>query len=181
MMTATEPRQRAALLSPKTVQADIPKAAFTATTADQSEIVAAMPQTAQELVRAVGFLAALDIMRRFGGDRLFIPANMPEADHPLVVSLGADVVSKLMTVIGAGQIEVPILASVERFLRDRALRADFDAGASLRELRQRYHLTQRHIRKILVAGISVSPREPIRMRNDVHTQDWIDNQYGATA
>ena len=125
-----------------------------------------MPESARELVSAIGFLPALDMLNHFGGMRVFIPRKPPGGDHPLVVALGAEVVGKLSEWFGSSAFHVPRVASVERLLRDNAIRSDFDAGMTngvpgveiMRELVSRYDLTERHIRKALSANGSVSPR-----------------------
>lgn len=122
---------------------------FRATTADQDEIVRSMPASAQRLVTIIGLLPALELLRKFGGDRVFIPRFMPGADHPLTIALGADVLSKLVEGLGPKQLEVPMLASVERCLRNRSMHCDRDSGLSVNALHKRYGLSQRRIRIIL--------------------------------
>lgn len=108
-----------------------------------------MPASAQRLVKIIGFLPALEVLRVFGGDRVYIPRNVPDAGHMLATAIGADVLRKLVAGMGGMRLELPLLTSVERCLRDRALLADRDAGATTRDLHLRYGITPRSVRKII--------------------------------
>ena len=112
---------------------------------------------ARELVDAIGLRAALELMRRYGGAKVFIPASLTP-DSRLVQEFGVEVATKLVAAMPSTSIEPPTLRSVERLLRDNAVRHDFDAGASVNDLALRYRITHRQTRAILAASTAVEPR-----------------------
>lgn len=129
---------------------------FRAALSDPAAVVAALPSQARELAETIGLLPTLELLRRLGGLRVFIPAKL---SAKLVVEVGCpDVAAKLVEAIGGSAIEPPSLASVQRLLRDNAIRADFDAGATPNELVARYRLTQRRLRTLLKASAATAPR-----------------------
>jgi hypothetical protein len=153
---------------------------LTVATVDQDAIINAMPATARDLVSAIGFLPTLDLLQKFGGKRLFVPSKLTE-ESKLIAALGRDVAEALVKRMGGSQLEPPMMSSVERLLRDNAIRADFDAGATVPELVDRYRLTQRHLRKVLKASPDASPaRRPERAR-DPYTRDMFQHQRAGAA
>ena len=175
--------QVAALLAPPPAQT--PKQAeqmppqFVIATIDHAAVVAVMPATARELVEVIGFDATLDVLRKFGGKRLFVPSKLVEGfSHRIVDELGLEVAEKLVEAMGGSRLEPPMLASVERLLRDNAIRADYDSGSyTMDDLVDRYHVTQRHLRKVLKASPSTMPRHRPQ-RHDTFTLDLF-TQIGA--
>lgn len=130
---------------------------FLVATADEAAVTQALPATGRELAEAIGLLPTLELMRSFGGSRLFVPSGIADAQS-LCDVLGRDAAAALVARYGGNSLEPATLQAVERLLRDNAIRADFDAGASLHELVRRYRLTGRAIRTILKASAATAPR-----------------------
>ena len=146
-----------------------------ASEADQAAIIGAMSPVAREIVDAIGVTATIDLLcrRKIGGKRLFIPPQLMP-DSSLIGEVGEAVAQALVACMGYDGLirvlDVPMLSGVERLLRDNALRADFDAGMNENQLVEKYHLSHRHVRKLLKAKASTSPREE-RGPRDPHTFD----------
>lgn len=115
-----------------------------------ADIIAVMPKTAVELVDVLGLQRTLDLLHRIGGSRPFVPkpGNLSD-DSELVRQVGMDAAVELSAVFGGCHIEVPLLISVERLLRNQALRAEFDQGATVNNLARRFGLTNRHVRTVI--------------------------------
>lgn len=152
--TAFEPAWNAYAYGGTTVTVDR-QAPAVAPAVDDRAIVFAMPALGRELVGALGLMPTLALLRKFGGMRAFVPAKLSDDPSELVSSLlaalGRPTVKALIERFGGNLLELPLMASVERVLRDNALRAEFDAGAGVRTLVARYGLTNRTIRKLLKA------------------------------
>lgn len=126
--------------------------------ADRDAIIAALPVRARELVVIFGFLPTIRALIEFGGERVVVPVKVPASDdHPLVARLGRETVEKLVSARPGDRFDMPGVTSIERLLRNNALRADFDAGVSVRELVARYRLSDRHVRMLLGEGASTTP------------------------
>ena len=127
------------------------------THADQAALVAAMPASGRELVECIGFTAAVELVRAYGGRRVYIPLA-PAPSHPLAIAIGHNAAMTLAARFSRCQIELPMMTNASLLLRDNALRAAFDAGAGIDELTDRYNISERHARKILSASTTTSPR-----------------------
>lgn len=107
---------------------------------------------ADTLVETIGLQATLALVRAFGGKVITIP-NGRGAAGPfsawLVQELGAEAARRLSAVFGGERLPVPRLAAQAIEARNRALRADYDAGVRMIELVRRYERTERQIRTIL--------------------------------
>lgn len=160
-------------------------------TADRQAVLAVMPETARELVEAIGFDDALQFLRKHGGKRVFIPGSLPEdGGHWLIADFGHDLAARLVRYFDGAHLEVPMLSSVERLLRDNAIRSDFDAMCRagerdpMKALVERYRMTQRYLRKLLKASPSTSPRMRPQHGHDKFTLDLfshLDAGKGAAA
>lgn len=125
--------------------------------ADADAVRGALPTLGRELCDAMGLRPALKLMHQWGGSRVFIPSTLCEASA-LADLLGHEAATALVSRFGGATLEPPSLRSIERLLRDNAIRADFDAGASRRELVRRFALTDRQVRSVLSASAASEPR-----------------------
>lgn len=148
---------------------------FLTAASSQDEIVAAMPASARELVEIIGFLPTLEVLRKFGGKRVFIPSKLND-DSRIIAELGREVAEKLVARMGGARFEPPMLTSVERRLRDNAIRRDFDARVPMDDLVDRYRMTQRHIRKLLNASTATEPAQRPERARDRFTRDLFAHQ-----
>lgn len=112
----------------------------------------------QELVCLIGLPATMRLVERFGGLRIYIPAN-PAPEHPFAEVIGYDNLVKLGQAIGVGgQGERFLLPKAMRALhaiRNARIRGDYQAGKSTRTLAIEHHLTERHIERI-VSGVRLT-------------------------
>ncbi len=113
--------------------------------ADCDRIMAAMPSSLRALAQRVGVLEVFELVRAFGGQRVFIPRA---PGGRLSAHLSASFVEALIAERGGSKFDVPRAARLEALLRDDAIRADCAAGACIDELVERYGLCDRRIRRI---------------------------------
>lgn len=119
--------------------------------AQHAAVVALMPTLGHELVELIGFEPTITLLHAHGGKRMFIKA-VESPDGRLAQCLGAELTAKMSGHFGRDHLELPTLDRVKKLLRDNALRAAFDAGASVNDLMDRFGLSQRHVRKLLTAS-----------------------------
>ena len=90
-----------------------------------------------EMVNLIGLPATMKMVERFGGLRIYIPAN-PSDEHPFAEVIGYDNLLKLAEATGAnGQGERFLLPKAMRALnavRNARIRGDYQAGKSTRTL-----------------------------------------------
>src|SRR5258706_13428626 len=112
-------------------------------------VTAALPPRGRELLDVLGVSDTLELMRKFGGKRRCVPCKLVEGEpQQIVAALGRDLAEKLVDAMPGSRIEPPMLVSVERLLRDNAIRADYDSGEfTTDQLVDRYRVTNRHLRK----------------------------------
>lgn len=110
-----------------------------------------LPPLLQDWVRLIGLPATMAMVNRYGGTRIYIPAEAP-ADHPYADLIGQDNLVKLCAEYGAfGHGLRLLLPNARRALtavRNAQIRADY-ASKSARELAAAYQLNQRHIERIV--------------------------------
>jgi Mor transcription activator family len=130
---------------------------------DPEAVLRVLPVQAREIAMAIGLSATIELMRLYGGHRLFVPAVVSDK---LIAEIGVELAAALVEARGGTTIESPSLRSIERLLRDNAIRADFDAGVSVAELVGRYRLSDRHIRVTLTARATTAPSTRPAVRLD---------------
>lgn len=84
------------------------------------------PVEIRYLTDILGIEATLDLMRHYGGSRVYVPAN-PSEDSPLVKALGLDVARRLADIAGKTTIKVPLAKA----WRSRVLRAQGHSEAQV--------------------------------------------------
>lgn len=137
---------------------------------DEASVIAVMPPSARDLVNVLGFAATMDLLNRFGGKRIFIPNRLTD-DAKIVGQIGREAAEKLVERMPGTRMEPPMLTSIERLLRDNAIRADFDSGMDIPELVDRYRITQRHIRRLLCRSPDTRPSARPKRPRDPYTRD----------
>jgi hypothetical protein len=130
---------------------------FIVAEADALAVLGVLPESARQLAEVVGLPLTLELMRALGGRPTFVRLKM-HAGSPLAAVVGPEAAQALHERFGGSFLEVPRLVAVERMLRDNAIRADFDAGATPNELAARYGVTARRIRATLTASPCTAPR-----------------------
>lgn len=121
--------------------------------ADLTTMQQLLPPRLQEFVRLIGLPATMRMVERFGGLRIYIPAD-PTPDHAFVEIIGFDNLVKLSreyAINGIGlRFELPKATMALMEVRNASIRADFDSGAkSTRMLAAEHRLHERQITRIL--------------------------------
>lgn len=161
---------------------------MTACTADDDAILGVMSPVAREIAEAIGIEATIDLLcrRKLGGKRIFIPPRL-EPGSALIADVGAEIAGALVVALGYGTLgrwlDLPLLSGVERLMRDNAMRADYAGGMKENQLVERYHLSHRHVRRMLKAPGTTSPRHGAQEPRDASTFELFAAMYpraGAT-
>lgn len=101
----------------------------------------------RKLVRVAGFDAALKLVERFGGIRVFIPAEEHlHAEHPIVQAVGIEAAKKLSRDrdLAKDAHDVPRAAAHMRRVRDLLMREEYrDKSAS--QLARGFGMTRRNV------------------------------------
>jgi DNA-binding CsgD family transcriptional regulator len=115
------------------------------------ESLALLPKRVAELVKVVGVTAALKLVELRGGRRLEVPKHV-KPGHWLVAHIGLEALSKLVAYYGEERIEIDRCAYVIRALKEqakeKAIVTEYANGASNAQLAEKYHYTERGIRKL---------------------------------
>lgn len=118
----------------------------------------------QEFEQLIGIDATMRLVERFGGLRIFIPAN-PKSDHPYAEIIGFENLVKLSKEYssdGLGlRMTLPTANSAFLAQRDARILSGF-SHKSTRELAREYGLHERQITRIVMKGIAPSGRDSHR-------------------
>lgn len=111
-----------------------------------------LPPRLQEFVRLIGLPATMLLVERFGGLRIYIPAN-PTQDHPFAELIGYENLAALSSeygIDGTGlRFELPRAMRALNAVRNARIRSDFLGGKSVRALASANRLTERHVTRIV--------------------------------
>lgn len=103
-----------------------------------------LPGSMREIADLVGLSAVIDLMRVYGGVRVYVPdgkTRLPR-DHWLLVTVGERAASQLCQFFGGTEVKVPRGEPGLRAARDRVIRRRFANGGSCRELALAFWLTE---------------------------------------
>lgn len=106
----------------------------------------------EQIVAAVGWEPARALVRELGGLQILVPGGTGTvgAMHArLEEILGADGCAAFCRVFGHTKMTVPKCQAQLLAARNAAIVADYDGGASMLELVQKFRLSERQIRAIL--------------------------------
>jgi len=112
-----------------------------------------MTASIYEVSRIIGQEAADELVMAYGGRRLYVPARIRQG-HPLAMRLGQGPATLLAQAFGGDYIDVPTRRAHDIRERNRAIRAEYAAGATQSALADLYGLTVRQIRNITRGEIS---------------------------
>src|SRR5262245_60600883 len=111
----------------------------------------------ETLVKTLGLPAALRLVERFGGTRVYLPRPEALGDaHPLVELIGVHAARELCELWPQERPYIPVAARFLRSERDRELFRDSNAH-SVPYLARKYELTERQVYYILARGIDAEP------------------------
>lgn len=109
-----------------------------------------LPESLRDVGDFLGMEAAMALLDKFAGIRLFIPKHVG-VEHFLSQKLGHEAAQKLSRIYGGETLTIPRAVRAKRRLRNLAIVAHYDRGASVRQLAGEYQLTERQIYTILSA------------------------------
>jgi len=101
-----------------------------------------------ELIALIGKEAFIKLACVFGGGKLYIGAT-ENTVKKLTIVVGEEAGRKLILEYSGGWIDVPKRTAAELTLRNRRIAQDYDAGITLRQLVQKFELSERQICNVL--------------------------------
>ena len=107
-----------------------------------------VPPGLRDIYRLIGKKGAVSLVRWRGGAKLTVPKRVGER-HPIAQALGCTSARVLAGYYGGEKIDIPKADTVFRPLRNRTIRAEYDAGARVIDLVWRFNCGERRIRDIL--------------------------------
>lgn len=101
-----------------------------------------------ELIALIGEEAFIKLACVFGGTKLYIGAS-ENMMRKLTIVVGEEAAHKMIREYSGGWIDVPKHTAAELAARNRRIAQDCDAGTTLRQLAQKYELSERQICYVL--------------------------------
>lgn len=129
-----------------------------------SSITITMPVNLLEIIEIIGESAALAMVKRYGGQRIRIPAlSNATDDHPLAECIGLDTLRKLVGLDGGRWMYVPKCQRSLLDARDREIVTLYGPphNISVNELAERYNLSYRRIEQILATTVMDDKQESL--------------------
>lgn len=109
--------------------------------------ISLLPSVLREMSELIGLPATMQIVRQYGGVRLYVPKEIP-ADHPLMKLIGICNAITLADAYGGETLEIGRAEAAVREIRDTEIRQQWPA-LSQRQLALKYGLTERQVRNIV--------------------------------
>lgn len=119
-----------------------------------------MQRVIRELSNVIGLADAIEIVRRWGGRDLYVPVKV-EAGEPLALTLGLDTARTLVQHYGGQRLQLPAERNALLDLRNAAIVAQHEGGASMESIGLQYGLTRQAVSHILR---TIREREAIRQK-----------------
>ena len=115
------------------------------------------------LVETVGIVAALELVKRFGGTRFYVPIKV-EPDHWLTKLIGPAPAERLINAVAAREsanqiIEIDKCDDAMREIRNRRIRAEAAAGRQAHLQAIDYDLTERQVWTIRAGGDTLDDKQ----------------------
>jgi len=101
-----------------------------------------------ELIALIGEDAFSNLACVFGGGKLYIGAT-ENTIQKLTVVVGREAADKIIKAYSGGWIEVPKHNAAALLIRNKQIIQDYDFGVTLRQLSQKYELSERQICYVL--------------------------------
>lgn len=112
-----------------------------------SETEAILPDSLQAIADIIGAAAALKVAERWGGTRLYIPAE-PDEDHPLAALIGIEAARALGKTFAGERPEIPKADCWRKAVRNALIKSARATGVSQAALAREHGLTERQVRSI---------------------------------
>lgn len=106
-----------------------------------------LPPQLKFLVREIGLVATIKLVRARGGQQVWLPKKAT-GDRVLAQVIGREALAKLVAHRGGERLELPKADKILVQMRDRALFARREAGATESELARDYGITRRWVYEI---------------------------------
>lgn len=119
-----------------------------------------MQRILTELSKAIGLGDTLELVRKWGGRELYVPATVGIGD-PLALSMGYETAKRLVAAYPGQRLQLPAERNALLDLRNAAILADAEAGDSQEKIGLRYGLTRQAIGHILKTN---REREEVRQK-----------------
>lgn len=134
-------------------------------------------RSVRQLIDAIGYDLALQLMSRAGGTRVRAPAE-PDPRDFVSECIGLEGARLLAEKLGPGQIDVPKGMNLTLRWRNEEIVARYDYGETQRELALAFRLTEKTIFRV-IAESRAELGLPPPGRRDVHTPDLFSAEEGA--
>lgn len=118
-----------------------------------------LPPLLQDFERLIGLAATLDLVRVYGGLRIFIPTPArAQPDHPIARLIGHANLRALAEVYGGeSHFALPKAERAIIALRNAQIARDYATHKTARELAAEHRLTERQIERIVAAAGAAAP------------------------
>ncbi len=118
-----------------------------------------LPPLLQDFERIIGLAATLDLVRAYGGLRIYIPTPARvRPDHPIAKIIGVDALMALAEVYGAeDHFPLPKAERAILAVRNARIARAYETHKTARELAAEHLLTERQIERILAAAGVTAP------------------------
>lgn len=108
-----------------------------------------LPPTARALVRLCGLQATLNLVRRYGGQQIYVPRlDRLDPAGPIVECIGLEAATRLCAEFASTRVNVPLCPGALRAQRDREIWQSYMDGESCFKIAKRHGLTWRSVQKI---------------------------------
>ena len=111
-----------------------------------------LPDVYREVAEYIGMVPALKLIKWRGGSILTVPLK-ERPNHPLNHVINTRDLRLLCGRYGATRINLPTIEKATIPARNRAIRDEYDSGATVRQLVCRFSLSERTIHSILNTGV----------------------------
>lgn len=119
-----------------------------------------LPGLLRDIADLVGLSSTLDVVRAYGGTRLYIPKKfMP--DHPLVKVAGHEAAAKIVEIYGGEHLDLPRGAVAIQAARHEQIRAERASGMTHAKLAVKFGLTERQVRTICKGETPVNSQQSL--------------------
>lgn len=109
-----------------------------------------LPESLQQMIEAIGENATLGLVEAFPGTTQRLPAISNVSSHHFVPVIGEVLLMGLVKSLGGSRdVYIPRCLDGMRKKRDQAIVREYLAGAKVNDLALKYHLSDRHIWRIL--------------------------------
>lgn len=115
--------------------------------ADVEIDVDVLPELMQNIAELIGVAASINLVRVWGGVRLYIPASAG-IGHTIANVIGQQELETLCAEYGGETITLPAINNVDMQLKYRQIKKLLAEGVSNRDVALRTGYTQRHIERI---------------------------------